>query len=216
MGFCTHRSTRARADAGNALDHMVDGSANFLLALDGFQALRLMIISASNAPSDDSPWAPLFSVGSPALPENESPQLALSSESGTMEGLYVHFAALPLPPSHGLPLGFVAQPAAMTSARKFVDALETWSGLTDAPWDYLDNPCFDVWFAAQAIDPDPFVIDLCSIPQIQPDWSRWMGTLPPPNQEAPQDWGSSDIMQHVAAMLKHRVFRDALLTKASK
>jgi len=61
------------------------------------------------------------------------------------------------------------------------------------------------------------VIDLCSIPQIQPDWSRWMGTLlPPPNQESPQDWGLLDIMQHVAAMLKHRVFRDALLTKASK
>ena len=126
MGFCTHRSTRASVDAGNALDHMVNGSAEVLLALDGCQALRLMIILASNAPSDNSPWAPLFTVGSPALPENELPQLALSLESGTMEGLYVHFAALPLPPSHGLPLGFfVAQPATMTSARKFVDALET-------------------------------------------------------------------------------------------
>jgi len=87
MGFCTHRSTRASADAGDALDHMVDGSADVLLALDEFQALRLMIILASNAPSDNSPWAPLFSVGSPALPEKESPQLALSSDSGTMEGL---------------------------------------------------------------------------------------------------------------------------------
>ena len=164
MGFCTHRSTRASADAGNALDHMVNGSADVLLPLDGFQALCLMIISASNAPSDDSPWAPLFLVGSPALPENELPQLALSSESGTMEGLYVHFAALPLPPSHGLPLSFVAQPAAMTWARKLVDALERWSGLTDARWDYLDNPYFDVWFTAQAINPEPFVINLRSIP----------------------------------------------------
>jgi len=43
-----------------------------------------------------------------------------------------------------------------------------------------------------------------------------MGTLPPPNQESPQDWGLLDIMQHVAAMLKHRAFRDVLLTKASK
>jgi len=48
----------------------------------------------------------------------------------------VHVAALPLPPSHGLALGFVAKPAAMTSARKLVDALETWLGLTDARWDY--------------------------------------------------------------------------------
>ena len=106
MGFCTHWSTRANANAGIAVDQLIEGSADTLLALDSFQALKLMIISAAAAPPDDSAWS-------------------LTS----MEGLFVHFSALPLPPNNGLPLGFVARPAATSSAQS---ALKLWSGITDA------------------------------------------------------------------------------------
>jgi len=49
MGFCTHRSTRANANAGVAVDQLIEGSADTLLALDSFQALKLVIISAAAA-----------------------------------------------------------------------------------------------------------------------------------------------------------------------
>jgi len=52
-----------------------------------------------------------------------------------MEGLFVHSLALPLPPNHGLPLGFVARPAAMSSAQAYVSGLKLWSGITDARCD---------------------------------------------------------------------------------
>jgi hypothetical protein len=78
MGFCTHRLTRANANTGFAVDQLIEGSANTLLALDSFQALKLMIISAAAAPPDDSAWSPLFSTGNPALQEGKSPQLSFS------------------------------------------------------------------------------------------------------------------------------------------
>jgi hypothetical protein len=81
MVFCTHRSTRANANAGVAVDQLIKGSANTLLALDSFQALKLMIIPAAAAPPDDSAWSPLFSTGNPALPEGKSPQLSFSSDN---------------------------------------------------------------------------------------------------------------------------------------
>jgi len=58
MGFCTHWLTRANATASVAVDLLIEGSANTLLALDAFQALKLMIISAAAAPQDDSAWSP--------------------------------------------------------------------------------------------------------------------------------------------------------------
>jgi len=139
MGFCTHWSTRANVNAGIAVDQLIKGSADTLLALDSFQALKLMIISAAAALPDDSAWSPLFSTGNPALSEGKSPQLLFSSDDPdtSMEGLFVHFSALPLPPNHGLPLGFVARPAAMASAQAYVSALKLWSGVTDACWDLL-------------------------------------------------------------------------------
>ena len=81
MGFCAHRLTRANANAGVAVDQLIEGSADTLLALDSFQALKLMIISAAAAPPDDSAWSPLFSTGNPALPEGKSPQLSFSSDN---------------------------------------------------------------------------------------------------------------------------------------
>ena len=127
------------ANAGVAVDQLIKGSADTLLALDSFQALKLMIISAAAALPDDSAWSPLFSTGNPALSEGKSPQLLFSSDDPdtSMEGLFVHFSALPLPPNHGLPLGFVARPAAMASAQAYVSALKLWSGVTDACWDLL-------------------------------------------------------------------------------
>jgi hypothetical protein len=175
MGFCTHRSTRANANAGAlAIDQLIKGSADTLLALNSFQALKLMIILAAAAPPDGSAWSPLFSTENPALPEGESPHLlfSLDNPDTPMEGLFVHFSALPLPPNHGLPLGFVACPATMLLAQAYVSVIKIWSGITDARWDWMINPYFDVWFAAQSLAPDSFVLDIYSVQQIQPDWLR--------------------------------------------
>jgi hypothetical protein len=133
-----------------------------------------------------------------------------------MEGLFVHFSALPLPPNHGLPLGFVARPAAMSSARAYLSALKLWSGITDARWDWMINPYYDVWFAAQSLAPESFVMDICSVQQIQPDWLRWIGDAPPANQESTWSPGTVDPFQHVFSLLCHCVFRDALISKATK
>ena len=135
-----------------------------------------MIIPAAAAPPDDSAWSPLFSTGNPALPEGKSPQLLFSSDDPDtpMEGLIVHFSALPLPSNHGLPLGFVAHPAAMSLAQAYVSALKLWSGITDARWDWMINPYYDVWFTAQSLAPERFVMDIRSVQQIQPNWLRWI------------------------------------------
>jgi len=81
------------ANAGVAVDQLIKGSADTLLALDSFQALKLMIISAAAAPPDNSAWSPLFSTGNPALPEGESPQLSFSLDDPDtpIECLFVHF-----------------------------------------------------------------------------------------------------------------------------
>jgi len=204
---------RANANAGIAVDQLIEGSADTLLALDSFQALKLMIISAAAAPPDDSAWSPLFSTGNPALPEGKSHQLLFSLDDPvtSMEGLFVHFSALPLPPNHGLPLGFVARPAATSSAQS---ALKLWSGISI--WDWMINPYYDVWFAAQSLAPESFVMDLCSVQQIQPDWLRWIGNAPPANQESTWSPGTVDPFQNVFLLLCHRVFRDALISKATK
>jgi len=133
-----------------------------------------------------------------------------------MEGLFVHLSALPLPPNHGLPLVFVARPAAMSSAQAYVSALKLWSGITDARWDWMINPYYDVWFAAQSLPPESFVMDICSMQQIQPDWLRWIGDAPPANQESTWSPGTVDPFQHVFSLLRHCVFRDALILKATK
>jgi len=112
MGFCTHRSTRANANAGVAVDQLIEGSANTLLALDSFQALKVMIISAAAAPPDDSTWSPLFSTGNPALPEDKLPQLLFSSDDPDtpMEGLFVHFSAISAASKSRLTSGFCGSP----------------------------------------------------------------------------------------------------------
>jgi hypothetical protein len=55
MGFAIHRFTRASTDAGTAVDQLTDGSSDTLLALDSFQALCLMLVTAAEAPSVSSP-----------------------------------------------------------------------------------------------------------------------------------------------------------------
>jgi hypothetical protein len=218
MGFCTHRSTRANANAGVAVDQLIEGSANTPLALDSFQALKLMIISVAAAPPDNSTWSPFFSTDNPALPEGKLPQLlfSLNDPDTPMEGLLVHFSALPLPPNHGLPLGFVARPAVMSLAQVYVSVLKLWSGITDARWDWMINLYYDVWFAAQSLAPESFVMDICSVQQIQTDWLRWIGDAPPVNQESTWSPGTVDPFQHVFLLLCHCVFTDALILKATK
>ena len=94
-----------------------------------------MIIATdgSDNPGESSPWAPFYSAsGQPALPIGDSPVFATrlpEEEAGNASSLWVHFSAIPLPPDHGLPLGFVASPLAMTSARAFITELEAWSHL---------------------------------------------------------------------------------------
>jgi hypothetical protein len=73
-----------------------------------------------------------------------------------------------------------------------------------------------VWFAAQSLSPESFVMDLCSVQQIQPDWLRWIGNAPPANQESTWSPGTVDPFQHVFLLFCHRVFRDALISKAAK
>jgi hypothetical protein len=133
-----------------------------------------------------------------------------------MEGLFVHFSVLPLHPNHGLPLAFVARPVTMSSAQAYVSALKLWSGITDARWDWRINPYYDVWFASQLLAPERFLMDICSVQQIQPDWLRWIGNAPPANQESSWSPGTVDAFQHVFSLLRHRVFRDALISKGTK
>ena len=106
VGFTTYRSTRASTDAGAAVDQLTDGSSDTLLALDGFQALNLMLVTAATAPSASSPWSPLFSLGAPVLPEGKATRFVSGTDASAV-GMWIHFSALPLPPHHGLPLGFV-------------------------------------------------------------------------------------------------------------
>jgi len=93
-------------------------------------------------------------------------------------------------------------------AQAYVSALKLWSGITDACWDWVINPFYDVGFAAQLLAPESFVMDICSVQQIQPDWLRWIGDAWSP--------GAVDPFQHVFSLLCHRVFRDALILKATK
>jgi hypothetical protein len=79
------------------------------------------------------------------------------------------------------------------------------------------NPYYDVWFAAQSLAPESFVMDIYSpVQQIQPDWLRWIGDAPPANQESTWSPSTVDPFQHVFLLLRHPVFRDALLSKATK
>jgi hypothetical protein len=78
------------------------------------------------------------------------------------------------------------------------------------------NPYYDVWFAAQLLAPESFVMDICSVQQIQPDWLRWIGDALPANQESAWSPGTINPFQHVFSLLRHCVFlRDALLAKAT-
>jgi hypothetical protein len=136
-------------------------------------------------------------------------------EAGNVSSLWVHFSAIPLPPDHGLPLGFVANPLAMTSARAFITELEAWSHLKDHGWDWMDNPFFDAWFSAQARDPNSFVVNICSTKQIDTHWQQWVdNTTPRPDNHAVH-FGTNNAMQHVKASLRHRVFRNNLLANAT-
>ena len=154
MAFTTHRATRASSSRAEAVKSMEAADTDTLLALNGLQALRLVITATNgcNNPGTLSPWAPFYSAsGQPTLPEGESPIFATrlpEEEAANVSSLWVHFSAIPLPPDHGLPLGFVADPSAMTSVRAFISALESWSHLQDHRWDWLDNPFYDAWFSA--------------------------------------------------------------------
>jgi hypothetical protein len=133
MAFTTHRATRASFSTAEAVESMEAADTDTLLALDGLQALCLVIIATngSDNPGTLSLWAPFYSAsGQPTLPEGESPVFATrlpEEEAANVSNLWVHFSAIPLPPDHRLPLGFVANPSAMTSARAFISALESWS-----------------------------------------------------------------------------------------
>ena len=172
MVFTSHRSTRASASPADAVQALDDDGSGTLLALDGLQTLCLMIIATNGTddPGESSPWAPFCSAtGQPALLAGESPVFATrlpEEEAGSVSSLWVHFSAIPLPPNHGTPLGFVANPSAMMSACTFIGELEAWLNLKDHRWDWIDNPFFDAWFAAQARDPNSFVVDICSTKQI--------------------------------------------------
>jgi hypothetical protein len=159
MAFTSHQSRRASASPADAVQALDNNNSDTHLALDGIQALRLMIIATygTENPGESLPWAPFYlASGQPALPVGDSPVLATrlpEEEAGNVSSLWVHFSAIPLPPDHGLPLGFVASPLAMTSARAFITELEAWSHLKDHCWDWMDNPFFDACFSAQARDP---------------------------------------------------------------
>jgi hypothetical protein len=123
MAFTSHRSTRASASPANAVQAFDNNNSDTLLALDGLQALCLLInaTDGTDNPGESSPWAPFYSAsGQPALPVGDSPVFATrlpEEEAGNVSSLWVHFSAIPLPPDHAPPLGFVANPSAMTSAR---------------------------------------------------------------------------------------------------
>jgi len=176
LALTTHCLTRASASPADAVQALDDEGSDTLLALDGLQALRLMIIATNGTddPGESSPWAPFYSAsGQPALPAGESPVFATrlpEEEAGNVSNLWVHFSAIPLPPDHGIPFGFVANPSAMTSACTFIGELEAWSHLKEHRWDWIDNPLFDAWFAAQARDLKSFVVDICSTKQIDTHW----------------------------------------------
>jgi hypothetical protein len=198
-----------------------DEGSDTLLALNGLQALRLMIIATDGTddPGESSSWAPFYSAsGQSALPAVESPVFATrlpEEEAGNVSSLWVHFSAIPLPRDHGIPLGFVANPSAMTSARTFIGELEAWSHLKDHCWDWIDNPFFDAWFAARARDPNSFVVDICSTKQIDTHWRQWVDNTSPRLDNQAVHFGTNNTMQHIKAALRHRVFRDNLLANAT-
>jgi len=66
------------------------------------------------------------------------------------------------------------------------------------------------------VRPDEFVMDICSASQIQSDWSKWTGAVPPSSQEDTVSFGAVDPMLYIASSLWHRVSRDALMARASK
>ena len=57
MAFTSHRSTRASASPADAVQALDDNDSDTLLALDGLQALRLMIIATNGTdnPGESSP-----------------------------------------------------------------------------------------------------------------------------------------------------------------
>ena len=221
MTFTSHRSTRASASPADAVQALDNNGSDTLLALEGLQALRLIIIATDGMdnPGESSPWAPFYSASSqPALPTGDSPVFATrlpEEEAGNVSSLWVHFSAIPLPPDHGLPLGSVANPSAVTSARAFITELEAWSHLKDHHWDWMDNPFFAARFSAQARDPNSFVLDICSTKQIRTHWRQWVSdtTLQPDNHAV--HFGTNNAMQHIKAALRHRVVRDNLLANAT-
>jgi len=103
MAFTLHRSTRASASPADAVQALDDNDSDTLLALDGLQALRLMIIATDGTdnPGESLPWAPFYSAsGQPALPVGDSPVFATrlpEEEAGNVSSLWVHFSAIPLP-----------------------------------------------------------------------------------------------------------------------
>ena len=111
MAFTSHQATRASASPADAVQALDDNGSDTLLALDGLQALRLIIIATDGTdnPGESLPWAPFYSAsGQPALPAGESPVFATrlpEEEAGNVSSLWVHFSAIPLPRDHGIPLG---------------------------------------------------------------------------------------------------------------
>ena len=76
MALTSHRSTRACASPADAVQALDDNDSDTPLALDGLQALCLMIIATDNTdnPGESSLLAPFYSAsGQPALPVGDSP-----------------------------------------------------------------------------------------------------------------------------------------------
>jgi hypothetical protein len=149
LAFISHCSTRASASPADAVQALDNEGSDTLLALDGLQALRLVIVATNgtDSPGKSSPWVPFYSAcGQPELPAGESPVFATGlpkEEAANVSSLWVHFSAIPLPPDHGHPLGLLP-----------TRWLEAWSHLQDHRWDWMDNPFFDAWFSAQSRDPE--------------------------------------------------------------
>jgi hypothetical protein len=103
MAFTLHRFRRASASPADAVQALDDEGSDTLLALDGLQALRLIIIATDGTdnPGESLPWAPFYSASDqPALPAGDSPVFAtrLPEEvTGKVSSLWVHFSANPLP-----------------------------------------------------------------------------------------------------------------------
>ena len=210
--------TVAKDSREMALDQLFGSSytESTLVALDGLEFTRPFLATAPRAdkPPTTSPWASLWLAAGPemtskfAADETPTPLITDPAVSPDAVDFWLIGAAMPIPSSLRLPLGFVAEPAKVTSASDFAEALSAWSHLPVDTWAALQCGPVDAWFAAAHQDPQAMAVSFCSVKQISASWDTWAGIGSP----APTvDLSVLTVFQHLRCSFLHRLVHDRAL-----